>query len=158
MIIHVTDLDEAPEIMDRADRMAIGEQSVTYKEDDDKWVLRLSAADPEGVTPIVWSILDDASETQNLGIVQAPIDAPDDVVNEDVADNARFDIKDGELTFKKSPSYEDDSLGATYPGITDDLKTYRVVVQASDGGTMDEQLSWFKVAVTVTDEEEDGEV
>ena len=36
-------------------------------------------------------------------------------------------------------------------------KTYRVVVQASDGGATNE-LSWFKVIVTVTDEEEDGEV
>ena len=31
-------------------------------------------------------------------------------------------------------------------------------MQASDGGTGDEQLSWFKVTVTVTDVEEDGKV
>ena len=34
---------------------------------------------------------------------------------------------------------------------------YRVVVQASDGGTM-ETLNWFKVTVTVTDVEEVGKV
>ena len=156
--IHVTDLDEAPEIMDRADRTAIGEQSVTYKENDDKPVLTLMATDPEGVTPIDWSILESAAGTQDLGIVQAPADDADDVDDADVADHASFGIKDGVLTFESPPSYEDNSLGATYPGITDDSKTYRVVVQASDGGTMDEQLSWFKVAVTVTDEEEDGKV
>ena len=156
--IHVTDLDEAPEIMDRADRNAMGEKSVTYEENDDKWVLRLSAKDPEGVTPIVWSKLDDATETQDLGIVQVP-EEEDDVADADIADRALFDINDdGELTFKSPPSYEDDSIGATYPGITDDSKTYRVVVQASDGGTADDQLNWFKVAVTVTDEEEDGKV
>ena len=59
------------------------------------------------------------------------------------------------LTFKSPPSYEDNSAGRRIR-IADDSKTYRVVVQASDGGATDEQLSWFKVAVTVTDEEEDG--
>ena len=148
--IYVTDLDEAPMIMDRADSKAIGEQSVTYEENDDKWVLRLSAKDPEGVTPIVWSKLTDAAEDQDLGIVQAPTDNLDDVADTDVADHASFSIEDGVLTFSSPPSYEDNSDSGD--------KTYRVVVQASDGGTADEQLSWFKVAVTVTDEEEDGKV
>ena len=152
--IHVTDLDEAPMIMDRDDRDAKGEQSVTYEENDDKWVLRLSATDPERVTPIVWSLLADADGDQDLGIVQAPTDSQDDVDAADIADRALFDIKDGVLTFKKPPSYEADSVS----GDGDDAKNYRVVVQASDGGTTDEQLSWFKVTVTVTDEEEDGSV
>ena len=56
--IYVTDLDEAPEIMDRAVRTAMGERSVTYEENDDIAVLTLTASDPERVTPIVWSILD----------------------------------------------------------------------------------------------------
>ena len=35
--------------------------------------------------------------------------------------------------------------------------TYRVVVQASDGG-VDSHANWFKVTVNVTDVEEDGAV
>ena len=34
---------------------------------------------------------------------------------------------------------------------------YKVVVQASDGGTM-QAIAWFKVTVMVTNEEEDGKV
>ena len=95
--------------------------------------------------------------SQNLGIVQPPT-IDDDVVRlADVADYASFNIEDGVLTFKSPPSYEADSAGTTYPGIADDSKTYRVVVQASDGGATD-KLSWFKVTVTVTDEEEKGKV
>ena len=150
--IYVTDLDEAPMIMDKADSEAMGEQSVTYEENDDKAVLRLSATDPEGVTPIVWSILEDAGGNQDLGIVTDP-EGDDDVDDPDVADHDSFDIKDGVLTFKSPPSYEADSAS----GDADDAKTYRVVVQASDGGATN-KLSWFKVAVTVTDEEEGGTV
>ena len=80
------------------------------------------------------------------------------MVEADVADHASFSIEDGVLTFTNSPSYEDDSVEVSGSPYTNDEKTYRVVVQASDGGTADEQLSWFKVAVTVTDVEEDGEV
>ena len=39
----------------------------------------------------------------------------------------------------------------------DPTNTYHVVVQASDGGTM-EALNWFKVTVTVIDVEEDGKL
>ena len=126
------------------------QDSVMYAENGTGPVLTLSASDPEGVGPIVWSILQDEGGVQDLGIVQAPEDAPDDVADTDVADRASFGIKDGVLTFKSPPSYEDNSDSGD--------KTYRVVVQASDGGTGDEQLSWFKVVVTVTDEEEDGKV
>ncbi len=150
--IYVTDLDEAPEIMDRADRAAMGEQSVTYEENDDKAVLTLTASDPERVTPIVWSFLEDASGDQDLGIITVPEEA-DDVDDADVADHASFNIEDGVLTFKSPPSYEADSASGT----GDDAKTYRVVVQASDGGATN-KLSWFKVTVTVTNKEEDGEV
>ena len=77
----------------------------------------------------------------------------DDVVETDVADHASFKIEDGVLTFKSPPSYEDNSAS----GDGGDAKNYRVVVQASDGGATN-KLSWFKVTVMVTDEEEDGSV
>ena len=104
------------------------QKSVVYVENDTDLVLTLVASDPESVTPIVWSILDDDEGVQDLGIVQVPEEA-DDVADTDVADHASFDINDdGELTFMSPPSYEDNSDSGD--------KTYRVVVQASDGGTM----------------------
>ena len=45
---------------------------VTYTENDDTPVLTLSATDPEGVTPIVWSFLEDAEGDQDLGIIHSP--------------------------------------------------------------------------------------
>ena len=153
--IHVTDLDEKPTINDKAAPAAIGEQSVTYVENGTASVLELRASDPEGVTPIVWSLLQDAGGVQNLGIIT---DTPpagsagpdDDVVTPDIADRALFDISEnGVLTFKKSPDFE----GMSNSG--DD--NYQVVVQASDGGE-GQHVNWFKVTVTVTDEEETGNV
>ena len=149
--IHVTDLDDAPTIMDQADSSAKGEQSIDYEENDTKSVITLTARDPEGVTPIVWSLLDDAGGEQNLGIVN---DDDDDVGVGDIADRGVFNIsQDGVLTFKTPRSYEDDSAS----GAGDDAKNYRVVVQASDGG-MEEHVNWFKVTVNVKDKEEGGTV
>ena len=72
-------------------------------------------------------------------------DGTDDVAEGESDDFGLFDISDaGVLTFKESPNFE---------GEGDD--NYQVVVQASDGATMG-TLSWFKVTVTVTDEEEEG--
>ena len=156
--IHVTNVDEAPMIRDSADSSAMGEQSVSYAENGEGQVLRLSATDPENVRPIVWSLLTNASGEQNLGIFtddgvsggtanDGNDDSADDVGADDVADHALFDIEDGVLTFKDSPDYEADG--------TDN--EHKVVVQASDGGTM-QALAWFKVTVTVTNEEEEGKV
>ena len=153
--IYVTDLDEKPTINDRADASAVGEQSVEYAEDRDDAVLTLTASDPEGVTPIVWSLLQDAGGEQNAGIFTdtAPADGDDDTADDvetpDIADRALFDIDNGVLTFKSSPSFEAESA-------TND-NVYRVVVQASDGGA-EEHVNWFKVTVTVTDVEEEGKV
>ena len=62
--IYVTDLDEAPMIKDRDGSNAEGEQgeqSDTYEENDDTCGAEACRrTDPEGVTPIVWSKLDDA--------------------------------------------------------------------------------------------------
>ena len=70
----------------------MGEQTVEYAEDRTDPVIRLTASDPEGVTPIVWSLLDDASGVENLGIVQAPVDEPDDLEAVDIADRLLFSI------------------------------------------------------------------
>ena len=159
--IYVTDLDERPTINDAANSAAIGEQSVEYVENGEKAVIRLTARDPEGVTPIVWSLLGDAGGEQDLGIFQdtgvSPgtandniDDTADDVDTPDIADRGSFNIsQDGVLTFKSPPSFEDASVSG------DD--SYRVVVQASDGGK-GEYVNWFKVTVNVTDEEEGGKL
>ena len=158
--IHVTDLDEAPMIMDKAESSAMGERSVDYKENDDKLVTTLSATDPERVSPIGWSLLQSAGGEQNLGIFTdiSPEDGvdddDDDVGDTDIADRDLFTInQNGELSFKTPRSYEDNSAS----GDGADAKNYRVVVQASDGG-MEEHVNWFKVTVTVTDVEETGKV
>ena len=163
--IYVTDVDEKPDlwVMENGNRVR-GEFEVDYVENDDSPVLTLMANDPEGVRDIVWSLLtmDEAgTPVQNLGLAD-PAEA-DDVVAADSADNAEFSISSsGVLSFKNPPSFEDESVGQ------DDV--YKVVVQASDGGTTDDtladgttplprgNLNWLKVAVTVTDEEEDGTI
>ena len=146
--VHVTDLDEKPMISDRADAAAMGEQTVEFAEDGTGPVIRLMASDPEDVTPIVWSLLQDGMNVQDLGIVQAPVDNPNDVEEVDIADRALFKInQNGELTFADSPNFEADSATG------DD--SYQVVVQASDGGVVS-HVNWFKVTVNVTDVEESG--
>ena len=149
--IHVTDLDEGPAIKDKADSTAEGQQHVPdYAENGDDAVLTLTARDPEGVTPIVWSLLTDAEGTQDLGIVTDD-EVPDDVGADDVIDHADFKIsQDGVLTFASKPNFES-------PADDGGNNEYKVVVQASDGGQM-AQLSWFRVTVTVTDVKEDGKV
>ena len=115
------------------------QQPVMYAEDRTDPVLTLTAEDPEGVSPIVWSIYEgDATDIE-------------DVAAADAADGALFDVNDdGELTFKTSPNFE-------MPEGTNDTNTYKVVVQASDGGVTD-KLNWFKVTVNVTDVEEEGKL
>ena len=162
--IYVTDVDEKPDIwvMDNRNRVR-DEFEVDYEENDDSLVLTLMASDPEGVRNIVWSLLDSETGVQNLGLSDPPAD---DVGEADVADYASFSISSsGVLSFKKPPSFEDNS----FSGAGDDGKVYRVVVQASDGGTTDDMgtdgttlprgnLNWFKVEVTVEDMEEEGTI
>ena len=97
-------------------------------------MLTLTARDPEKVTPIVWSLLQDAGGDQDLGIftdtspADGVDDSADDVSDADIADRALFDIsQEGVLTFKASPNFES-------PGDAGTDNTYNVVVQASDGG------------------------
>ena len=138
--IHVTDVDEGPEIKGP-------DTTVTFAENYGGSVTTLSARDPEGVMPpMVWSVAPaGATFPEGSGVVEG-----------DALDAAAFDISDsGVLTFaigddKEPPNFE----------FADDIGTnneYRVVVQASDGGKTQE-LSYFKVIVRVTDVEEAGKV
>ena len=148
--INVTDLDERPTITDRGDLTAVGEQTVEYVENDTGPVIRLMATDPEGVTPIVWSLLESDTGTQDLGIFEDPPNA-DDVGTADVADFGDFAIsQDGVLTFASLPNFE----MAADEGTDNE---YNVVVQVSDGG-VDSHANWFKVTVNVTDEPEGGSI
>ena len=148
--INVTDLDERPTITDRGDSTAVGEQTVEYVENDTGPVIRLMARDPEGVTPIVWSLLEDAADEQDLGIITVP-EVDDDVVADDVTDFGDFAIsQDGVLTFASSPNFE---MAAD----ADTDNEYNVVVQVSDGG-VDSHANWLKVTVNVTDEPEGGSI
>ena len=151
--IHVTDLDEKPTITDRDNSSAVGEQKVDYAENSTDEVIQLAARDPEGGTLIVWSLLENATDVQNLGIEEVP-EVLDDVDADDIADRDLFEISQtGELTFIDPPSFEADSASGPGP----DAKNYRVVVQASDGGE-GSHLNWFKVTVNVTDVPEGGAV
>ena len=107
------------------------EQFFTYPENSTGSVATFTASDPEGASPIVWSL------TAN--------DTAADVEADDIADRALFDIsQSGVLTFKNPPSYE----GMSASG--DDV--YRVTVQASDGSRTD----YFQAHIDVTDVEEAG--
>ena len=137
--------------------------TMSYAENGTDPVYTFSAGDPEEVDTIVWSILVSAEENQNL-----PGGNPaDDVAEADVVDADDFRITaDGELYFKKSPNFEDPRANdADNDGTPEDgplSNTYRVTVQASDGGSSnnaDEAMvfvTWFKATVRVTDVEEDG--
>ena len=145
--IRVVDLDEAPVITNREFPNYTHEVTIDRAEDATGPVANFTARDPEGVTPIGWSLLQE-DITQNLD----GVDPPDDISTDDIADRGRFKISsEGVLTFSDSPSFEGQSLG------TDPDDNYRVVVQASDGGLTDHR-SWFKVTVTITDIEEPGKV
>ena len=149
--IRVVDLDEAPVISNREFPGSTHTISIDRAEDATGAVANFTARDPEGVTPIVWSLpeIDDVAGEQNIDGAEG-----DDIGDADIIDRGRFAISSaGVLTFRQgqSPSFEGMSLG-------DNDNSYQVVVQASDGGMADEQLSWFKVTVTITDIEEPGTV
>ena len=136
------------------------QQSFTYAENGTGPVATFTATDPEGVSPIVWSLLDDEDGTQDLGIFEdPPSTTADDVDTADVADFGDFAIsQSGVLTFDSPPDFEDPDGGQLENAEQDPgngSNTYRVVVQASDGG-VGSFVNWFKVIVNVTDVEEPG--
>ena len=150
---------------------AQSEMSVNYYEKDDSPVLTLVASDPEEVDTVVWTLLDSHQFDVDGTLTAIEVDGAA-LTADDVIDHEDFKIVDGVLSFKSSPSFETPKGGATNltlegtPG--DGTNTYKVVVQASDGGTSNDNtpetgesmnfLSWFKVTVTVMDVEEKGSI
>ena len=120
--------------------------TISYVENGMGPVATFTGTDPEGKTP-VWSLLDDASNTQDI-----TGDGNDDVDDDDIADQDRLSIDEssGVLTFNDPPDYEAPIGG------TGTSNTYMVVVQAADGTGDDAKMAWKKVEVTVTNEEEDA--
>ena len=131
--IMVLNEDEGPPVT--------GVSSHDHPENSTATIVTLRASDPERVTPIVWSKLDSATDVE-------------DIENADIADRARFAVSQrGELSFAGSgANFEIDSAS----GSGDGAKNYQVVIQASDGGR-ETALEYFKVTVTVTNEDEAGE-
>ena len=117
----------------------------SYPEKGADPVMTLTASDPEGATPIVWSKL------EAIGSPAEQIDGEALTVGE-IEDFGDFKISQGGvLPFARTPNFEapaDDTPGDN---------EYHVVVQASDGATMN-TLNWFKVTVKVTDVEEEGSI
>ena len=139
--IMVTDDDEVPTIKDGSDAAAIVRQAVGYNyvENGTGPVARFTATDPEGATPIIWSLTADAAAIEGVD--------PGDIENGD-----NFNISQGGvLSFKSSPNFEMMTGGAN-----DNSNIHKVTVQASDGSNVD--VDWVKVTVTVTDVEEAGKV
>ena len=107
------------------------DQFFSYPENGTGPVATFTASDPEGASPIVWSLTTETDQEAGVEL-------------DDYADNALFDIsQSGVLTFEESPSYEPRE---------DDV--YRVTVQASDGSRTD----YFEAHINVTNVEETGKV
>ena len=151
--IRVVDLDEPPVITSREQPNVPHEGTISHDENDPGVVANFTARDPEGVTPIVWSLLEDATENEDIPDYDDPdIDGgEDDIVALDIAhrDSFLIDRSSGALKFRSPPDFEADDNG--------DNNSYRVVVQASDGGRS-EMVNWYKITVTVADMEEPGRV
>ena len=104
-----------------------GAPVIVYPENETRPVADYSAADPEGVTPIVWSL----SGT----------------------DASYFNIDGGVLNFKSAPDYENPPDAVVPDADADDLErkesrnVYEVTVRASDGGGANtvERLLYVKV-------------
>ena len=136
--VTVTPVNDAPEIM--------GKDSVNYAENGKDPVDTFTATDPEGVTPITWSL----ATTAQVG------DAAD-LVETDNADAEHFmiDDKDGMLKFDIEAAEEGSSPGSPdFENAQDEGEdnTYNVVVAASDGT----QTGLHKVTVKVTKVTEKG--
>ena len=99
--IKVIDEDEKPDIWDTANTARTTEHSVlSFKENSNDAVIDLDSRDPEGVTPIGWSVLENignpAIEVGGTALTEA-----------DIADGVDFSISSsGVLTFAKSPNFE----------------------------------------------------
>ena len=161
--IYVVDVDEGPEGYTSPDG------GLPYTENSKDVVLTLSVSDPEGATPVTWSLVE---------ALETPVQMIDGVAltADDIADHAQFKIdpRSGVLEFKNPPDFDAPADDGTN-------NTYNIVVQASDGdagnnaftGTdvatpiedpgvnmvdNDDTRSWFKVVVNVSDVNEPGSI
>ena len=137
--VTVGDVDEGPDVS--------GPSTRNFAENGEDAVATFTAVDPEGATPIFWSIA--AADTDHDGA-----DGP--LTRADAADAEDFTIdKDGMLKFTSPPDFENPS------GEDAASNTYKVVVAACDvsadnctGG----ETGYHKVTVTVTNVNEPGKV
>ena len=115
--------------------------TIEYAENGEDAVATFTAVDPEGATPITWSLA-----------TTGQVSAEADLGNADNADATHFTIdKDRMLKFTSPPDFENPSgEGAA-------SNTYKVVVAASDAET-DGETGYHKVTVTVTNVNEPGKV
>ena len=132
--VTVTDADEAPTVM--------GKDSVNYAENGKDVVATFTATDPEGVTPITWSL--------------ATNDDLEGVETADITDSSLFEIDedDGMLKFRSPPDYEASESGEGGGDANND-NTYHVVVLAADAT---DNQGYHKVTVKVTKVAEKGKV
>ena len=113
--------------------------AIEYAENGKGPVATFTAEDPEGVTPITWTL---AQDTNIEGVVQADIDDKD---------LFEIDMKDGMLKFISPPDYEATEDGG---GDMNNDNTYHVVVLAADATG---NPGYHKVTVKVTKRSRDGE-
>ena len=139
--IYVTDVDEEPEIKDRADSTAKGMQTANYPEGSTRArCATFTATDPEGATPGFWLLTPDDSYCRRHGGCRGTAD---------IANRGYFNIdQKGVLSFKISPDHE---RAGDNDAPTDNM--YKVTVQVSDGN----QIGYFKVTVNVNRRGRDGE-
>ena len=117
-------------------------------ENDTTAVATFTAADPEGVMPIVWSLVTTLPEP-------VPTVGGAALVAADFEDAEDFNIsQSGVLTFAIGDDDDPPNFEAPAGGADNDSNTYNVVVRASDGGVM-EKVEYFKVTVDVRDVPED---
>ena len=113
--------------------------TIMYAENGEDPVATFTATDPEGATPITWSLATDAA-----------IEGVDAADIADGDDHFMID-EDGELKFSSPPDFENPSgEGAA-------SNTYKVVVLAADAATGG-MTGFHKVTVMVTNVEEPGKV
>ena len=146
--VTVGDVDEAPDVS--------GPSTRNFAENGKGAVATFTADDPEGATPITWSLL-------GIGTPGDIIEADYDIIEADYADAAHFDIdKNGVLTFDVGDDGDTGDASAAPdfenpPDTNATENTYNVVVAAADAEE-DGQTGYHKVTVKVTQVNEPGTV
>ena len=136
--VTVGNVDEVPVVSGTASR--------NFAENGENAVAAYTATDPEGATPIAWSLL--ASTASDPTGVDADVDSAD-------AASFTIDEEDGMLKFSSPPDFENP------PDSNAPDNTYKVVVAACDVSAADctgGQTGYHKVTVKVTQVNEPGKV